>query len=595
VPLSRAWTVWALFAACAANAAEQRIKVEGVWEEQRIVVHRVQQRDPGKDAQRIRIAGEIRWMDYGERRMRIGPAELLWSPAEDDFVAAVGLGDSVLADARRLAEQRFQIVYIRREELEADNAIELIGTITGSEVDGAENRIELAGIPTWVPRRLYSNGRIRLQRLDDKRPAEQLTFNVGETAITLGGEFGWTSAIDGDRDLRADDDDDEVETEASIELEAFFEFGDRVSMFVELDSEVEREAALPSGDSFEERRLRRGESWVYIDEPFDLPFGLQIGRQNFAEEREWWWDEDLDAIRAYFGSGELTAEMAVARELGDPVLSGRSSAAEARDVQRLIATARWRRSSALDMQAFFLDQQDSSTAFEVGEVLLPELEDEEDADSTWLGGRVSGDIDLFERVEFRYWADVAVVDGSETRYEFDDLGDLLVTEEVVESKREGSAFDFGASFTWRGRHEPTLTLGLARGDESFRQTGINDNNNKYNGVDRFRYYGELTRPELSNLAITTVGVGFRLGRNSSLELLHHRYAQLTPSVEHGLRIDPDATGLATDLGQEIDIVLGLEEWEHLELEFVGGFFAPGPALSDRDTAWLATAKVNYNF
>jgi alginate production protein len=234
-------------------------------------------------------------------------------------------------------------------------------------------------------------------------------------------------------------------------------------------------------------------------------------------------------------------------------------------------------------------------------------EDEDDADLTWFGARVSGETSLVDDVDIRYWMDLAFVRGSETRYEFDDLSrGLVFVEEVVHGDRSGEAMDIGASLVWsdvrwRSLRHPTLTLAYAygSGDENgtnfFRETGLNDNNGKFNGVDRFRYYGELADPKLENLHVSTAALGFQFADESSVELLHHYYRQSENNVEHSLRFRGDVTGTSQDLGNEFDVVVGIEEWEHWEFEVVGAYFVPGKAFEDQDDAWLLTFKLNYNF
>jgi hypothetical protein len=74
------------------------------------------------------------------------------------------------------------------------------------------------------------------------------------------------------------------------------------------------------------------------------------------------------------------------------------------------------------------------------------------------------------------------------------------------------------------RLRPSLTLAYARGsggedsatrDANFRQTGLHENKARLAGVKRLRRYGELLQPDLSNLAITTLGSGIRWLGNSS--------------------------------------------------------------------------------
>jgi len=156
--------------------------------------------------------------------------------------------------------------------------------------------------------------------------------------------------------------------------------------------------------------------------------------------------------------------------------------------------------------------------------------------------------------------------------------------------------------------EPSITVGYAigsgdsnlenDGDSSFRQTGIHRNEVILNGVNRFRYYGELLNPELSNLKILTASIGLSFFKNSSIEILFHDYEQVYPSSYlWDANIDEDLTGTSKDIGQEIDVVLGLEEWEHLELEFVAGVFKAGDAYGDLKGKIAATLslKIDYNF
>ena len=166
----------------------------------------------------------------------------------------------------------------------------------------------------------------------------------------------------------------------------------------------------------------------------------------------------------------------------------------------------------------------------------------------------------------------------------------------------GHAIDLGASLTLPFSWEPTLTLGWARGsgsrrDGAFRQTGLNDNNWKFNGVDRFRYYGEVARPALSNIAIATLALGGALGPNSSIEVLLHDYRRVArDGPEPDLRLNGDF-GEGEHVGRELDVVLGLEAGAHWELELTAGLFAPGNAWArdNRDTAAGLVFKVNYNF
>jgi len=196
-------------------------------------------------------------------------------------------------------------------------------------------------------------------------------------------------------------------------------------------------------------------------------------------------------------------------------------------------------------------------------------------------------------------------------------------------KRDVFGWGLDVGFTWdtRWRFEPRFTFGYAIGsgdgnpdqdavetpdgnfrypgtDGSFRQTGLQDNNGKFSGVNRFHYYGELFRPELSNMHIGTVSLGFPIFESSSVELLWHIYEQVN---EAGYLTDadigPSPNGRDRRLGQEFDLSLGIEEWEWLEIEITAAVFRAGEAFSRPDPrnnregeiASFFEFKFEYNF
>jgi hypothetical protein len=79
----------------------------------------------------------------------------------------------------------------------------------------------------------------------------------------------------------------------------------------------------------------------------------------------------------------------------------------------------------------------------------------------------------------------------------------------------GWGVDLGTTYEWPLGPRPSVTLGFAFGsgdrnaddqrDGSFRQTGLQKNEWDFGGSTDFKVYGEVLDPELSNLAIFTVG------------------------------------------------------------------------------------------
>ena len=266
-------------------------------------------------------------------------------------------------------------------------------------------------------------------------------------------------------------------------------------------------------------KLARDETWIYFDRIGGTGFGLQFGNQNVSETREWWWDKDMDAVRLYYNQGPLHFELTGGKQLGGES-TRRSIAAEEDEIYRVLGLGSWMWNSKQRLELFFLKQWDLSTQEKQNQILDRNNRDTFDQDMAWFGGRAIGEIGLNDYGSLNYWADAAGVYGDETVTEYDrkssdddDAEDLPDDQrrvaKVHRNNVSGWAFDLGAFWTLPVEFEPTFTLSYARasGDSSpndghngtFRQTGIHRNNWRFNGVNRFRIYGELLRPELSNL------------------------------------------------------------------------------------------------
>ena len=56
-------------------------------------------------------------------------------------------------------------------------------------------------------------------------------------------------------------------------------------------------------------------------------------------------------------------------------------------------------------------------------------------------------------------------------------------------------------------------------------------------------------------------------------------------------------GASRSLGEEWDLVIGLEEWMHWEFELVGALFRSGRAFGSKENEYsqLGMVKANFNF
>jgi alginate production protein len=195
---------------------------------------------------------------------------------------------------------------------------------------------------------------------------------------------------------------------------------------------------------------------------------------------------------------------------------------------------------------------------------------------------------MFDRLA--YWVDAALVRGEE------DNRDL-----------RGWGFDILGAHHLDVPLAPHLILGYAFGsgdsnpdsdhDGAFRQTGLQGNEAAIGGLIPFRYYGEAFDPELSNMSILTAGAGVRPLEDISVDLVYHRYRQAQASDEvRESALDAEPSGQSKRLGDEIDLILELEQIENLEIRGFVGYFMPKSAFADNpDDALFVRVEATYAF
>jgi len=382
------------------------------------------------------------------------------------------------------------------------------------------------------------------------------SHQIGEY-LTVGARLTLRSQDERDFDLDRDVASDRRDDEASLRLEAIYQPpGDFYGLLGLRQANRWRKDDVDGNENTDSGKV--AEVYGYWRDVGRKGFDLQLGRQDFDEQREWLYDQNLDGARLIVKQGDLRAELSATT-----TLSGGSEADENTD--NLIAYAT---SGTADRQlgAYIISRRDAR-----GSGNYPHH----------FGVRALGEWLPDNEV----WAEL----GGRTGYRaFDDL--------------RGYATDIGTTWSPGFADDYYFTVGYALGtgdsdpadgvDDSFRQTGLQDNNDKFGGVTSFRYYGELLDPELSNLGILTLGVGRRFGKRTSLDFVFHTYKQDEAAAfltNAELKRKPDGTH--TDLGWELDLIFGKRVWGNTDLEVVGSMFRPGDAFADRDTAYMAKVQL----
>ena len=587
----------------------ERIKVTGYWNGSAVVASRIQQRDPAKNPRSGRVEGAVDIVDLDQHLLQIGPFTINWTAdTRFDDLTAADLEPGMVLEIGVVAAGRTALVASSIEEgsptLEP-HSMEFIGAVTAQEQNSGGNmNLAILNAPVTLQPYLY-NAAVLTARHDKNRPEAQYTTQLFNRPLIIGGELESRARHRDNFELEGEDQKSRMDIGA--ELEIFYPMSERYAAYVEIKGVRETEVFSTDNELENAQALVRGESWFYVHDFLIDNLGLQIGRQNFADHREWWWDTNLDAVRLLYNRGRINAELAVGKELWR-VSTLEHIEPDEKDILRVVSRLSWAWIPGQRLELFGLLHRDSSGQAGFSTIFDEDLEDNSDANLLWLGVRASGRVGSLPLGQVYYWADVARLGGNDNVYEFSDAGsDFIRLDAVIPVSVSARAYDAGLTWRFQDAGEFSITLAIARGsgdadlsdgvDGNFRQTGLHDNNGKFRGIDRFRYYGEALRPELSNLDILTVAAGRRFLHSSSIEVVYHRYSQVEAAPflrDTAMRTDP--SGLSTDIGSEIDLIIGFEEWDHLELEFVGGVFLPGEAyIGATGSAVIFDAKINYNF
>jgi alginate production protein len=395
------------------------------------------------------------------------------------------------------------------------------------------------------------------------RLAPFLTFGAEiEVTYAYRKNLGLDDRRDGDASLLTP----ELSLALSFDPDPRFQAFLNVAVARESVLKIEADQSKPSEDVAVEVK----EAFIWLR---SLPGGLslQLGRQRFEDERQWLYDEELDAVRLRFAHAALAIELSASRD--GLVRKDLASSAKRDRINNYVLHASYRlpRETTVETYAIVRDDRDADRRRPVFAGLRSRGEPIEDLD---------------------YWLELGYVGGRDG------------------SKRiRGWGVDVGATYEFQVGPKPALTLGFAFGsgdrnpddgtDESFRQTGLQDNEADFGGATDFKYYGEVLDPELSNLAILTAGVGIRPSDKFSMDLVYHYYLQhrAAPALRSA-GIDAEPSGRSRRLGSGIDFVVGLQEiWDHLDARVGVGYFLPGPGFPGAigGGAWVVRAEVQFRF
>jgi len=459
------------------------------------------------------------------------------------------------------------------------------------------------------------------EREDENRVEDPWTVTLFGNPLAVSGEYeilleGTDPVLEGDTDPIASSDapleDDRLLLEQELEGELFYTLGEPLSFFAQARLRWDRDLLSETPNGADDWYLERGEMWIFAADLFGSGIDLDVGRLEFEDDRRWWWDEELDAVRLEWEGGPeeaFGAELAFGSDLGRTRSDLSRLDPDEEDRLRVIGSLSWDTGGNHGIELFALYEHDRSGHEPIGGSVRPSREDEADARLFWIGPRVLGAFVSESRWILGYWVDGGWVQGDETIVEFGDADDggRLPVEGVARRDVSGWALDVGLLAIAAVPLEPRVTLtyaigsgddGEGRHDHAYRQSGLQANETSFGGVRRFPHYGRLLDPELSNLTVATAGAGISLFDASTLDLVYHYYRLLERADElRDSNIETVFDGRHREVGHELDVQLSIEEGDRFEIELSGSVFRAGAAFGSRSGDWafggLAALRVAF--
>ncbi len=568
-----------------------RVEIDGKYDGEFLEAVKLVQEE---DDEFLEIKGAVSSVNLQRSEIIVGPFTILvdektdFDDSEDDEesheLSEIQQNWRLEIEGQFVSPLTFKAVEIEVDTNPADRKmglLELEGYVESQDLDeDGVPILTIHGIPcrigssTEIPGGVFRKVAMPMFDRDERRPKSRQTFLDGKLGIAgrLYYEFEERNNLDLDENLLAD----RTDREWSISLQALWSLDSDRFFFAKgraknSTTDEDDEAVTLSED---DRGLE--ELYYFQNGILGKPLSVEVGRMDFDEGREWFYDSSLDAIRLRWEEGPYSVEASWSSFIGDPPV-------ELEDRHQHILVGTYRPESKTQHSIYLIDIIQDRKFDPNLAVQLPN-------ESPFFvgiqshGRALDGDL--------RWWADAAYVSGVTGFDKISAFGcDLKVARRFDD--KWGKPYLFGGWAWGSGDDDPDDGT-----DHSFRQTGYQDNNSRYYGISSYRYLGVLLRPELSNMSILTLGGGVRPYENMSVDFVYHQYNQVEAADflrRTRLRIDPN--GIDRDLGSEIDLVIGLNDvFDQIDMEFEVGYFMPGSAFgSEPDDSWFSSVQFKYYF
>lgn len=369
------------------------------------------------------------------------------------------------------------------------------------------------------------------------------------------------------------------------------------------------------------------QSWVEFDKIINPMISLKVGRQRFYEPITIFWNRDLDAVRLSLNSTLNNGFIAIGENLSS-YRTGTNNKFQGDEKDRFRVLGEFEHSINYNnkISTRFLYENDHSGFIKTGNIINEAARDDRDYNLLWAGVRANGEINNKKYKNIKkiiYRSDLMSVLGKEKLNPSSPISGTNNRTITSEQTRNvfGWGFDGSVTALLDNKMQTALTLKYAYGsgdnssngsgtNNAFRQTGLHGNSSRSPFVltnETTRNYGEVFRPELSNIHILNAGINFPILNYSDMGFDYFRY--WLDKTETGLlysSITAPVNGIDSYLGQEMNASANIYIGKELGLvnkianqttfRVRLGMFRSGSAFGNNDeSAYRGTGELRFKF
>ncbi len=323
----------------------------------------------------------------------------------------------------------------------------------------------------------------------------------------------------------------------------------------------------------------------------NLPIGLLAGRKQFRDDRAWWYSNQLDVAQLQYNSTLLKADISYGGRLIDERVITETQNIGFENSEFLISHLDYQFYYQHHFQTFAIYQNDDFSNNQIGNSLIKDSSLKSELNLLWIGFRFNGLFSLADRSKLNYWMDFATVNGSEREFVTTRISPAQKTITGIRNIDVSTGYGLDLGMAWKAADNDwgvTFNYAFGSGDSSassrqasYRQPTISNNKGRVLGENRYRIYGELLRPELSNLQLFSLSAGRRLNEYLWLQSIYFHYWQVQADTElkaSNLSFSPN--GKNKDIGSEIDLILVGSWTESINIQFTLSGFHAGSAFDN---------------